>query len=59
MKVAHQLIHVLFPALFALAGLFISLRSRPFSGELLATHLVWGFFFYAVPPFLWAGISGN
>jgi len=57
MKRAHQLAHVLFPLLFALVALFMSLRWRQFSGELLITHLVWGFLFYAAPHFLWAGLS--
>jgi hypothetical protein len=51
------LVHVLFPLLFALVALFMSLRWRPFSSELLATHLVWGFLFYAAPHFLWACLS--
>lgn len=57
MKRAHQLAHVLFPALFALVALFMSLRWKPFSGELLIQHLFWGFPFYAAPHFLWAGLS--
>jgi hypothetical protein len=57
MKRAHQLAHVLFPLLFSLVGLFMSLRWRSLSGELVVTHLVWGFLFYAAPHFLWAGLS--
>jgi hypothetical protein len=57
MKRAYQLAHVLFPLLFALASLFMSLRREPLSGELLVTHLAWGFLFYAAPHFLWAVLS--
>jgi len=57
MKRAHQLAHVMFPLLFALVAIFMSLRWRPLSGELLITHLVWSFLFYAAPHFLWAGLS--
>ena len=57
MKRAHQFAHVLFPLLFALGALCMSLRWRPFSSELLATHLVWGFTFYVAPYFLWACLA--
>ena len=54
MKRAHQLAHLLFPLLFALTSLAMSLRLQPFSGELLITHLVSSLMFYAAPHFLWA-----
>ena len=57
MKRAHLLAHLLIPVLFVLGALFMSLRSRPFSGELLVSHLVWGYPFYTAPHLLWAGLS--
>lgn len=54
MKRAHLLAHLSAPILFALVALLLSLRWKPLTGELVATHLAWGLLFYAAPHLIWA-----
>ena len=42
--------------MFALAGLLLSLRREPLTGEIVATHLAWGLLFYAAPHLIWAAL---
>jgi hypothetical protein len=56
MKRAHLLAHLSIPMLFALIGLLLSLRTEPLTGELVVTHLAWGFLFYTAPHLIWAAL---
>lgn len=59
MKRAHLLAHLSVPILFALAALLLSLRWKPLTVELVATHLVFGLLFYAAPHLVWAALCAT
>jgi hypothetical protein len=56
-KRAHVLAYISVPALWALYGLVLGLRREPLTLEALASYLVGGYVFYAVPYIAWAIIA--